>query len=112
MKLVFDGNGICSGIWDSEEITRQVEERRKRAAEMDELCARAQATCNAIDNMLDQSLKHELNEEMTGEIPTPQQKQDFAEFKEFSEGMGVRALPAAPQVVTLFLLERGLRGGE
>jgi hypothetical protein len=111
MRFELDGIGICSGIWDSEAITRAVEEARKKEAELDAGCAEAQATCDAIDKMLDQSLKHELNIEMSRVKLTPRQKQDFAEFKEFSEGMGIRALPAAPQVVTLFLIERGLKKG-
>jgi hypothetical protein len=106
-KIMFDGNGICSGVWDSEEITRQVEEQRRRHAELDAGLAKAQATCDAIDKMLDESLKDELSIELQRIRLSKQQKKDFEGFKKFSEEeFGIRALPAASQVVTLYLIKK------
>jgi len=106
-KIMLDGNGICSGVWDSEEITRAVEEARKKEAELDAGCAEAQATCDAIDKMLDESLKDELSIELQRIRLSKQQKKDFEGFKKFSEEeFGIRALPAASQVVTLYLIKR------
>jgi hypothetical protein len=107
-KIMFDGTqGILSGEWDGEAISRRAEEARKREAELDAGLAKAQATCDAIDTMLDQSLKGELAAEMQCVRLTKQQKKDFADFKEYSEGqLDLRALPAAPQAVALYLIKR------
>jgi hypothetical protein len=107
MKVELDGNGILSGTWDGDEIRRRLEEERKREAELDERVKEAHATCDAIDQMLDQSLKDELAAEMQCIRLTKQQKKDFADFKEYSEGeLDIRALPAAPQAVVLYLVKR------
>jgi hypothetical protein len=108
MKVTLDGTqGILSGEWDGEAISRRAEEARKREAELDAGLAKAQATCDAIDTMLDQSLKGELAAEMQCVRLTKQQKKDFADFKEYSEGqLDLRALPAAPQAVALYLIKR------
>jgi hypothetical protein len=107
-KIMFDGTqGILSGEWDGEAVSRRAEEARKREAELDAGLAKAQATCDAIDTMLDQSLKGELAAEMQCVRLTKQQKKDFADFKEYSEGqLDLRALPAAPQAVALYLIKR------
>jgi hypothetical protein len=112
MRYELDGNGICSGIWDSAEIARQIKEERKKEAELAERVKRAQAFLDQVDVMLDRSLKDEIEAEAEQPIRlTPRQKKDFAEFRKYcEEELDIRALPAPPQAVAAFLITKMSEG--
>jgi hypothetical protein len=102
-KIMFDGHGILSGEWDSEAITRQLEAERKRDAKV-------QAKCAEIDTIVGHLLKDELAAEMRALQLTSRQKADFDEFKTHCAKLGLCPLPAPPQAVTAFLIERCMDG--
>jgi hypothetical protein len=81
-KIMFDGTqGILSGEWDGEAITRQVEEQRRLDAEADKYAAETQSVCDQIDAFVNRFLADDLAAEMARIRLTQQQKKDFAELR-------------------------------
>jgi hypothetical protein len=100
--VTYDGTcGILSGKIDLDELDRQ----REKDAKM-------QAKCAEIDAIVGHLLKDELAAEMRTLQLTSRQRADFDDFKKHCAKLGLCPLPAPPQAVTAFLMERCTDGAQ
>jgi hypothetical protein len=100
MKAQLVDGGVLGGPWPTAEETAA---RRKREAE-------TQAKLAEIDAIVGHLLKDELAAEMRTLQLTSRQRADFDDFKKHCAKLGLCPLPAPPQAVTAFLIERCMDG--
>ena len=111
---IFEGTGILSGVYDSDEIDRRAEEDRRKEAAAAELVAEQEAATNRIENALTALLRDELAAELATHKLSAETlrayKNDFQRFKNCCAEWKLPCLPASAQVVAAWLGEEGPRG--
>ena len=82
--MVLEGNGICSGPWDPEELAREREERRKhmeKDAAAEAWAAELRQRCAEIDLMAGKYMAPQLDRQKP--VIKPIDKQRFRELQTF-----------------------------
>jgi hypothetical protein len=107
---VTEGTGILSGVYDSDEIDRRIEEDRRKEAEAAEYAADLEATLDRIEKAITVYVADELQAEFAAQRQTEESRKRahlgaFLRFKEYSKRFSTPLpyLPAAPAAIAAFL---------
>jgi hypothetical protein len=116
-KWFAEGTGILSGVHDSDEIDRRIEEDRRKEAAVDEQAAAAELAAAELEELLDRIEKaitvyvgDELQAEFAAQRKTEETSKRahlkaFLKFKEYCVNFSTPLpyLPAAPAAIAAFL---------
>ena len=112
--VIFEGNGILSGVHDWDEIDRQIEEDRRKALVSALRQGQQEETASGIEKALTPHLRTELAEEIAARKLSAETmrkyRADFLRFKECCAKWDLPHLPASPQAVAGFLSSECSRG--
>jgi hypothetical protein len=117
MVTVFDGTGILSGVYDSDEIDRKIAEDRRKEAAAAEYAAELDATLDRIEKAITIYVGDELQAEFAAQRQTEESRKRahlgaFLRFKNYATSYSTPLpyLPAAPAAIAAFLateIEKG-----
>jgi hypothetical protein len=116
-KWVAEGTGILSGVHDSEEIDRRIEEDRRKEAAAAEYAADLEATLDQIEKAITVYVADELQAEFAAQRQSEESRKRahlgaFLRFKQYCARYSTPLpyLPAAPAAIAAFLateIEKG-----
>jgi hypothetical protein len=124
MRYVVEGTGILSGVHDSDEIDRRIEEDRRKEAAVAEQAAAAELAAAELEELLDRIEKaitvyvgDELQAEFAAQRKTEETSKrahlgSFNRFRQYCANFSTPLphLPAAPAAIAAFLATEIAKG--
>jgi hypothetical protein len=114
---VTEGTGILSGVYDSDEIDRQIAEDRRKEAAAAEHAAELEELLDRIEKAITVYVGEELQAEFAAQRRTEEARKrvclgSFLRFKQYCANFSTPLpyLPAAPQAIAAFLATEISRG--
>jgi hypothetical protein len=117
VKFVVEGTGILSGVHDTEEIERRIEEDKAREAAAAEYAAELEATLDQIEKAITVYVADELQAEFAEQRKSEESRKRahlgaFNRFKTYCTRFSTPLpyLPAAPAAIAAFLTTEMAKG--